>query len=156
MYKLAGEIITGQPMDSFTNHHMERGKEREDEGRKLYTFLQDEEVTQVGFIRNGNCGASPDAMVGSQGLFESKDALAHIQIERLLLGELPSEHVAQCQGQLMVAQRQWLDFMSYCRGMPPLIVRVDRDEPYIAALKLDINDFVAELDELVQTIRSMS
>ncbi|KKL06567.1 hypothetical protein LCGC14_2594720, partial [marine sediment metagenome] len=62
---------------------------------------------------------------------------------------------AQCQGQLMVSQRQWVDFMSHSRGLPPLIIRVERDEAYIAALKIDVEEFVGELDALVAKIRSM-
>ena len=77
------------------------------------------------------------------------------QIERLLKGEVPSEHIPQLQGQLMGAERQWVDFMSYCRGLPPLIVRVDRDEKYIAELRVDVDDFVSELNALVSNIRSM-
>jgi hypothetical protein len=153
--KLAGEILTGEPMPHYTNADMERGHEREAEARDLYAMLRDVEPEQVGFIRNGNCGCSPDALIGSDGMWENKDALAHIQIERLLAGTLPKEHVAQSQGQLMVSDRQWLDFMSYCRGLPPLIVRVERDEKYIAALRVDIDEFVSELDELVTTIRCM-
>lgn len=155
MRKLAGEIITDEPMDSYTNAHMERGKEREAEARDLYAMLNDVEPSQVGFIRNGNCGCSPDGLIGDAGLFENKDALAHIQIERLERGELPPEHLAQCQGALMVSQREWLDFMSYCRGLPPLIVRVERDEAYIAALRVDVDEFVGELNDLVAKIRSM-
>src|SRR4051812_9803069 len=53
MLKLAGEIITGEPMDNYTNAHMERGKEMEDEARDLYSFLTDAEPERVGFIKNG-------------------------------------------------------------------------------------------------------
>ena len=155
MYKLAGEIISGEPMDNYVNANMDRGSERESEARDLYAFLRDVEPVQVGFIRNGNCGASPDALVADDGMVEIKDALAHIQIARLLNGELPPEHKAQCQGQLMVSQRQWVDFMSHSRGLPPLIVRVERDEAYIAGLKIDVEEFVGELDALVAKIRSM-
>ncbi len=155
LWKLAGEIITGEPMEHYTNSEMDRGHEREAEARDLYAMIKEVEPEQVGFIRSGNCGCSPDALIGSDGMWENKDALAHIQIERLLKGTLPTEHVAQCQGQLMVAQRQWVDFMSYSRGLPPLIIRVERDEKYIAALRIDINEFVDELNELVENIRSM-
>lgn len=155
MYKLAGEIITGEPMDSYTNAHMDRGSERESEARDMYAFLRDAEVAEVGFIKNGNCGTSPDGLIGNNGMWENKNAMAHIQIERLLKGTLPPEHKAQCQGQLMVAEREWVDFMSYCRGLPPLIVRVHRDEEYIAALRIDVSDFVDELHCLVETIRGM-
>lgn len=155
MYKLAGEILSGEPMDNYVNANMDRGSERESEARDLYAFLQDVEPVQVGFIRNGNCGASPDALIGDDGLWENKDAFAHIQIARLLQGVLPPEHKPQAQGQLMVSQRSWVDWMSHCRGLPPLIVRVERDEPYIAVMKIDIDEFVQELNDLVAQIRSM-
>lgn len=155
LWKLAGEILTGEPMDGYTNAHMDRGHEREAEARDLYAFLKDVEPKQVGFIRNNNCGCSPDGLIGSDGLLEIKDALAHIQIERLLKGSLPPEHVAQCQGALMVSQRHYLDFMSHCRGLPPLIVRVHRDEKFISGLKIDISDFCDELAELVERVRGM-
>jgi len=155
MYKLAGEIITGEPMDSYTNAHMERGKEREAEARELYAIIRDVKPKQVGFVKNDNCGCSPDSFVGDVGLLEIKDALPHIQIERLLKGALPSEHVHQVQGQLKDTQREWLDFMSHCRGMPPLIIRVHRDERKIAELKVDIDAFNEELHQLVEKIRGM-
>jgi len=155
LWKLAGEVLTGEPMDSYTNFSMERGKEREAEARDLYAMLREVEVEQVGFVRNGNCGASPDGLVGSDGMFENKDAAPHIQIERLLAGSLPPEHLAQCQGGLMVAEREWIDFMSYCRAMPPLVVRVHRDEDYIKALRADVDEFVAELHELVERIKGI-
>lgn len=155
MYKLAGEIFSGEPMESYSNDNMARGRERETEARDLYSFLRNIEPTKVGFVRNGNCGASPDALIGDSGLWENKDAMPHIQIARLLASELPPEHKAQCQGQLMVCQREWVDFMSYSRGLPPLIIRVERDEPYIAAMKIDIDEFVDELNALTKQIRGM-
>ncbi len=155
LWKLAGEILTGEPMDNYTNANMDRGHERETEARNLYALIRDVEPTQVGFIKNGKCGCSPDSLVDATGMLEIKDALPHIQIERLLKGVLPPEHRPQCQGQLMVAQREWLDFMSHCRGLPPLIIRVERDEAYIAGLKIDVDEFVDELTVLVAKIRSM-
>lgn len=155
LYKLAGEIITGEPMKNWSNKYMELGHEMEPEARSMYEMIVGEEVQQVGFIKNGNCGGSPDALVGDDGIWENKNAEPHIQIERLLKGTLPTEHVAQCQGLMMVSQRLWVDFMSYCRGMPPLILRVERNERYIAELKIDVNNFVKELNALVEKIRGM-
>ena len=155
LWKLAGEILTGEPMDHYINADMERGHEREAEASDLYAFLRDVEPVQVGFIRNGNCGASPDRLIEADGLLEIKDAAPHIQIERLLKGVLPPEHKPQAQGQLMVSQRSWVDWMSHCRGLPPLLIRVERDEAYIAGLKIDVDEFVDELDALVAKIRSM-
>jgi len=142
-------------MDSYTNANMVLGHEREIEARDLYAMIKEVDVDQVGFIKSDNCGCSPDGLVGSVGMYENKNAAPHIQIERLLKGTMPTEHIAQCQGQLMVAQREWCDFMSYCRGLPPLIIRIERDEKYIAGLRIDVNEFVDELNELLTTIRSM-
>ena len=60
MRKLAGEIVTGEPMESYSNVHMERGKVQEDEARDLYAFMQDCDPQRVGFILNGERGCSPD------------------------------------------------------------------------------------------------
>jgi hypothetical protein len=59
MMKLAGEILTGEPMDSFSNEHTERGHEMEPDARNLYAFMRDCEPQCVGFIRNGQKGCSP-------------------------------------------------------------------------------------------------
>lgn len=152
LWRLAGEIITGEPESTYQNAAMERGHEVESEASDLYAMLRDVEPQTVGFVKNGNCGASPDRFIDDDGLLEIKSAIGSIQIERLLKGALPTEHVAQCQGQLMVTERKWLDYLSYCRGIAPLIVRVERDEEYIDALRIDIGDFVSELDELVTKI----
>lgn len=152
---LAGEILTGElEPDSYTNVHMERGKAQEDEAREMYAFMVDEEPQRVGFIRNGRAGASPDSLIGSDGGLEIKTALRHIQIDRLQRGTLPPEHKAQVQGCMWIAERQWWDFVSYSPKLPPLIVRVERDEAYIANLAKEVAAFNQELDNIVQSIRT--
>lgn len=154
LHKLAGEIITGQPMESYTNAYMERGKELEDEARKLYAFQTDTDPQIVGFIRNGDAGASPDSLIGNDGGMEIKTALPHIQIERLLRGELPPEHRAQVQGNIWICERDWWDFMSYCPKLPPFILRVPRDDDYIASLAAAVAAFNHDLAETVARIRT--
>lgn len=153
MRKLAGEILTGEPMDHFGNHHTERGKEMEPEARDLYSFLRDVDPQLVGFVRNGQKGCSPDAFVGSDGLLEIKTKLPHLQIECLEAGCLPAEHRAQCQGALWVAEREWIDFVSYWPKLPLFAVREYRDEEYIAALARSVDEFNAELAERVERVR---
>jgi len=153
MRKLAGEILTGEPMDSYQNAHMERGQIMEDEARGLYCFEQDVEVTRVGFIRNGKMGCSPDSLIGEDRGLEIKTALAHIQIERLERNDLPPEHKAQVQGSMLVTGRPFWDFVSYSPKLPLLVITVKRDDGYIANLKGEIARFNAELDGLVERIR---
>jgi hypothetical protein len=153
MHKLVGEIMTGEPMESFSNVHMERGKVMEDEARDLYAMLTDTEPQRVGFIRNGQKGASPDSLIGTDRGLEIKTALPHIQIERLLKNELPAEHVAQVQGNLWVAERDHWDFCSYWPKMPMLKVTVDRDEEFIAKLSDAVDRFNDELQQVLATVR---
>lgn len=153
--RLAAEIVTGQPdPDSYTNAHMERGKVMEDEARDLYALLKDTEPQRVGFLRNGQKGASPDSLLGADGGLEIKTAIPTIHLPRLRSGKLPPEHRAQVQGSIWVAEREWWDFMSYWPGLPPLIVRVFRDEEYIAKLAVAVAVFNEELESVVASIRT--
>lgn len=151
---LAGEIIRGTPEDEgYTNSHMERGKAMEAEARDLYAFARGVEPVEVGFVRRGDAGASPDSLIGEEGGLEIKTALAHIQIERLQKNDLPSEHKAQVHGNLWITERAWWDFVSYSPGLPPLIVRVERDEAYIAKIAAAVEKFNEELAEVVERVR---
>lgn len=152
MRKLAGEIVTGEPMESYSNVHMERGKAQEDEARDLYAFMRDCDPQRVGFILNGDRGCSPDSLIGDDGGLEIKTALPHIQIDRLLRGTLPAEHKAQVQGNIWLCERKFWDFCSYCPKLPLFVVRVERDEEYIAQLEKAVDQFNAELKQLVGQI----
>lgn len=153
MRSLAGEIITGEPAESYSNGHMERGKAMEDEARETYAFIHDADIRRVGFIRNGPKGGSPDSLLGENGGLEIKTALPHIQIERLIRDDLPPEHKAQVQGNMWVAEREWWDFVSYWPRLPLLVKRVYRDEAYIKQLSDAVDAFNAELALLVERIR---
>jgi hypothetical protein len=154
MLKLAGELLTGDPMDSFTNKHMERGHEMEPEARRFYAFQNDVEPELVGFIRNGKKGASPDSLVGKDGLLEIKTKLPHLLLDVILKDSFPAEHRAQCQGQLWIAEREWIDLVCYWPKMPAHIVRAYRDEPYIKQISEAVDQFNDELAEIVTRFKT--
>ncbi len=147
---LAGEAITGEVAESYSNAHMERGHIMEADARNLYAFANDVEPELVGFMRRGRAGASPDSLIGTDGLLEIKSKLPHLQLDVLDKGKLPSEHVAQVQGQLYVSGRDWLDFVSYWPKLPLFCIRIERDEKYISGLKQALDDFVGELDSYIE------
>ena len=149
MLKLAGEIITGDPMDSFSNAHTERGHEMEPEARNFYAFRHDVDPQLIGFIRNGNAGASPDSLIGENGLLEIKTKLPHLLIDVTLRGEFPTDHKAQCQGQLWIAECEWIDLICYWPKMEPFIARAYRDEEYIKQLARAVDQFNDELAEII-------
>lgn len=158
MIKLAGEIISGQPMESFSNEHTERGNEEESIARDLYAFQTGVQYERVGFIRDGRSGASPDCLIGDDGGAEIKSRLVHIQTELFAKGELPSAVKPQIQGLMWKSRRRWWDYVSYCSKMPApyrlFILRVSRDESYIQKLATEIDRFNADLDAMVAQIRA--
>jgi len=154
MLKLAGEIVSGLPMDSYTNSHMERGQVQEAEARDIYAFAHAEDtLTRVGFVRNGPTGCSPDALIGDRGVLEIKSALAHILIGHLLKDVFPPEHKAQTQGALWVCEREFVDIAIYSPKLPLFVKRAVRDESYIRDLAKAVADFNAELAETVEKVR---
>lgn len=153
MLKLAGEIITGEPMEGYKNDHMERGNLMEGEARDLYSFQADIEPERVGFIRNGDKGCSPDSLLGSDGMLEIKTKLPHLLIDCILKDEFPSEHKAQCQGALWVAEREWIDIAVYWPKLPLFVKRAYRDDGYIANLAGAVKEFNEELAATVKLIR---
>jgi hypothetical protein len=155
--ELAAERMRGYPEpDSYSNSHMDRGHELETEARALYSMtFANSPVRRVGFIHNGRAGCSPDSLVGDDGGLEIKSALGHIQVERIARGTVPPEHVAQVQGNIWLAEREWWDFMSYCPDMQPFVIRAVRDDAYIAKLSEAVDAFNDELDALVSSIRGV-
>ena len=154
MRTLAGEAYRGKSFERYTNDHMERGHAEEDEARNLYEFMTDNVVQRIGFMKRGRVGYSPDGLIGDDGLLEIKTKLDDLHIECLESDALPSQHKQQCQGGLWVSGRQWLDFVSYCPGLPLFVKRVVRDEAYIARIKVEVDEFVVELDAKIALLRN--
>lgn len=125
----------------------------EDEARRLYAFLSDAKMERVGFIRNGNKGCSPDCFVGVNGMLEIKTQRADLLVETHLDNVFPSEHIAQCQGNLWVAEREYIDLLVYWPKMTPFIRRAYRNESYIAKLASAVDQFNDELAELVEKLK---
>ena len=156
LYRLAGERVTGLCEETYQNGAMLRGKEMESEARQYYELTTGEIVQQVGlYMTEGNAiyAASPDGIVGKDGLVEIKCPLIATQVSYLLNNELPSEYFLQTQGQLLVTERKWVDFLSYYPGLKPLQIRVKRDEKFIRTLRIELEIFCSELEEVIAKIK---
>ena len=156
---LLGESVTGEPHDDLPSlYFVERGEALEPSARKHYAFQRDVDPVKVGFVFRDEgrmVGCSPDGVVGDDGLLELKCPKTGNHISWLARGVVPREHVSQLQGQLWVTGRAWVDFMSYHPGLPPLIVRVEPDPAYQAALDEHIPTFCDELLEGRAYLRSL-
>jgi hypothetical protein len=153
LYKLAGEVLTGEPMENYSNDAMVRGQVMEASARERYAFDTDAEPRLVGFISNFGAGASPDSLIGERGLLEIKTKQPNRHIEALLRDDIPPEHRAQCQGQLWIAEREWLDLAIYWPKLPLIVRRVTRDEAYIGEIAAAVNLFRGELANVVERVR---
>lgn len=156
LHQLVAERVTGRAVEGYKNLAMERGQELESEARSLYEIINDVTVKQVGIAyKDDSCkvGCSPDGLVSDDGCLEIKCPEAHTHVGYLLAGVLPTNYFQQVQGQLYVTGRSWVDFMSYYPGLKPLIVRVERNEEFIAKLNKEIALFCADLELITERIK---
>lgn len=153
MFKLAGEFVSGKSEETYQNAAMQRGTELEDEARQLYQIVNDVEVEQVGFCLAEGYGCSPDGLVGKDGMLEIKCPSVSVHVEYLLKGKLPTAYFQQVQGQMLVTERKFCEFISYYPGIKPFIIRVERDEEFLAKLEVELEKFCAELKETINKIR---
>lgn len=152
--KLLTERLTGISVQGYTNAAMQWGIETEPQAREAYEMLTGEIVEEVGFIRHPAvawCGASPDGLVGDDGLLEIKCPESTTHLEWLDASRAPPEHVPQIQGQMWVTGRQWVDFLSFDPRFPEhlqcFLIRVLRDDAYIAMLQAEVEKFLAEVEK---------
>ncbi len=148
MDQLIGERITGEAAEiPFQTKATIRGHEQEGVALGLYEAREDVQTTSAGIVLNHGIGYSPDALVGDNGLIEIKTKLPKFQVGVILAGEVPKEHVAQCQGGLWVSEREWIDFISYWPGMPLFVKRMYRDEELIRKIADRVKIFYEILEE---------
>lgn len=155
LYQLAGERLTGMPMETYQNAAMQRGQELEAEAREAYSFLTDNEVVPVGFCfrdEQKRYGCSPDGLIGEDGGLEIKCPTLAVAVEYLDYGKLPTDYYQQVQGSLFVTGRSYWDFLSYFPGLPPLLIRVKRDESFLQALECELDTFCENLDGLISRL----
>lgn len=151
--QLVVERLTGKPVENgFMTHHMQRGIEIEPFARAAYEVETGNVVTESGFwvFDDLLVGASPDGLVGDEGLLEIKCPSLPTHLGYLLGKKLPSIYEPQVQTQLWVTGRKWCDFMSYSPDFPDslqrFIVRVDRNEPRIQEIETETRKFLSEVE----------
>lgn len=160
--ELVCERLTGKETDGYTNAHMERGIELEPFARAAYEVKQGLFVEQVAFVDHptiSNAGASPDGLVGSDGCIEIKCPMVKNHIKTILDKKAPSKYIPQMQWQMACTGRKWVDFVSYCPDLPEnmqiFIVRVNRDDEYIAMLEDAVRVFDSEIDMMIERLKGI-
>lgn len=134
---LVAERITGYVEPVYVSADMERGNLDEPYARDIYSEHY-APAHEVGFmVRDygwGRIGYSPDGLVGDDGLIEIKSRRQKKHLATILADEVPAENMAQIQCGLLVSGREWLDYISYCGGMPLYTKRVLPDPKWHTAI----------------------
>jgi putative phage-type endonuclease len=159
MAQLICERLTGQKGESFTNAAMQHGTDTEPLARAAYEALKDVLVDEVGFVPHPTiemAGASPDGLVGDDGLIEIKCPNTATHIDTLLNQSVPGKYNTQMQFQMACTGRKWCDFVSFDNRLPEelqlFVMRVPRDEVFIRLIESEIVQFLAELDDKINKL----
>jgi len=153
MAQLICERLTNQKADGFTNAAMQWGTETEPLARLSYEVSQNVLVDELGFVPHPKilmAGASPDGLVGDNGLLEIKCPNTATHIDTLLSETVPGKYNTQMQFQMACTGRSWCDFVSFDNRLPTelqlFVKRVPRDNMYIRLMEEEIVKFLNELD----------
>lgn len=160
MAELLVERLTGAPTEGYVNAAMQWGTEKEPEARSAYEFRADVDVVEIGIMPHPTIvgtHASPDGLVGDDGLIEIKCPNTASHVETLLGDEIAGKYITQMQWQMACTGRKWCDFVSFDPRLPEsmalFVKRVHRDDKVIAELEAEARKFLAELDGKVSALR---
>lgn len=155
-YELAFQRITGFVEPQYVSDAMLRGKEDEYYARQAYVNHY-APVSEVGFVTNSSfgftIGYSPDGLVDDNGLIECKSRAGKYQVQTVATDEVPEDFVLQLQTGLLVTGREWIDFVSYCGGLPVYVKRVEPDPEIQEAIIQAATAFEARVAEIEQKYR---
>ncbi|MCX2699360.1 lambda exonuclease family protein [Ochrobactrum chromiisoli] len=157
--ELVLERLTGKAEEGFTSSSMQWGTDNEPDARSAYQFEKNTRVVQVGFVAHPHIamtGASPDGLVGDDGLLEIKCPNSATHLDTLRTNTIPSRYITQMNWQMACTGRQWCDFVSFDPRFPEhmrlFVKRHHRVDADIRALEIDVTLFLKEVDEAIDDL----
>ena len=157
--QLIAERLSGNPTPGFTNAAMQWGTEQEPNARSAYSFIVDTNVEEIGFIDHPSIkmsGASPDGLIGKDGLVEIKCPNTATHLRFLEDEKIERKYRYQMNWQMACAGRQWCDFVSYDPRLPDRfgikIIRVMRDDTLISDIEYEVAEFLAGIDDKIRDL----
>jgi putative phage-type endonuclease len=163
MTQLILERVTGTKADFYTNASMQWGIDQEPFARAAYEATKGVMVEEIAFVPHPTIemsGASPDGLVGDDGMVEIKCPDSKTMLECWLSDNpVESKYMAQMQWQMRCADRNWCDYVVFDPRMPPkaqlFVDRVERDDEWIAATEIEVVKFLAEVDAKVAALKKI-
>lgn len=156
--QLVTERLTGRAQDSFVSVDMQRGIDVEPLAKTAYQASH-ELTDDVGFVKHPLIrwfGASPDALVGKDGLVEIKCPRSTTHLEYIQSGKPPTKYVPQMLAQLSCTGRKWVDFVSFDDRFPEhlqlFVVRFEPTAEDIEKFENKVKEFLSEVDNLMEKL----
>jgi len=150
---ILAERLTGESVRHFVNDAMQWGLVKEAEAKAAYEALTGEFIQECGVYdhpRIDMFAATPDGLLGKDGLIETKCPTTPTFVEWVIAGKVPPEHEPQMLCQLACTGRKWVEFVAYdprVKKRSPLFIR--RFMPtaqQIADIEVAAEKFLAEVD----------
>mgnify|MGYP003685360271 FL=1 len=150
---LAFERLTGKRVKSLVTDAMKRGLAIEPDAREAYEHHTKNKVHLSGFISHPNiqnAGASPDGLIGSEGLIEIKCLNVKNHNAIVSSKKIPKNYYYQIQFQLACCERNWADFVAYNPDAESslFIQRVSPNEKVIEALHSKVKLFLLTVNDI--------
>ena len=162
MVELALERIKGVREESYTNGAMQWGTDNEPLARAAYEALTGDFVVETGMVdhpRIQMTGASPDGLLGSDGLLEIKCPNSATHVRTLRSRKPDGKYITQMAWQMACTGRAWCDFVSYDPRMPEglklFVTRIERDDALIKSLESEVEVFLGEVSEMVTELLTL-
>lgn len=162
MAELVCERLTGMQGESFSSAAMVWGTNTEPMARSAYESRMAELVEETGFVLHPTismAGASPDGLIGDDGLVEIKCPNTATHIDTLMSDGAPSKYMTQMQWQMACTGRKWCDFVSFDPRMPEemqmFVIRVERNDDVIIELEREVEKFLVELEYKITSLNQL-
>jgi putative phage-type endonuclease len=153
------ERLTGKATESYISAAMQYGMDMEGEARTAYEFHADCDVQEIGFVEHPRiklAGASPDGLIGADGLVEIKVPNPATHMATLLGASITAGYLCQAHFQMACTGRKWVDFVSYSPAFPErmrlYVQRIPRDPDKIASLECEVGTFLEEVERKVDQL----
>lgn len=159
MAELIAERLTGVKQESYTSQAMQWGVDNEPLARAAYEAKTFSYVEETGFVLHPyikHFGASPDGLVGLDGLVEIKCPNTATHIGTLNTDRVDTDYVRQMYAQGACTGRKWCDFVSYDPRLGPdmelFIYRLNFEISVITEIEDAVKAFLVELEETVDKL----
>lgn len=160
--ELVAERLTGKSADGFTSSSMKWGTDCEPLARAAYEAESGLLVMETGLVDHPTIsmtGASPDGLIGADGVLEIKCPETKAHIETLLTNEAPAKYIPQMMWQMACTGRAWADFVSFDPRMPPemqlAVVHVPRDDKLVQQYEAEVEAFLGEVADTVDRLLAL-